>query len=166
MRKPKLVAILDSTALIDLARVNLLDVLPHIFHEIHIPESVFQEVVIKGRGKIGSREVSQDSFLIRAKIQSIAEVELLRGALSQTDAEVIVLAKEKSADVVITRDRRLRRRARQEKLNAVLTSKFYVQLKALGFIENVKAILDEMKEKGVKIRQTLYEELLRESSEK
>jgi predicted nucleic acid-binding protein len=166
MRKPDLVAVLDSTALIDLARVNLLEVLSRAFQEVYIPESVFQEVVIKGKGKTGSREVSRASFLIRKRVQSAAEVELLQGPLSQADAEVIVLAKEIPADVILTRDTRLRRRARQEKLSVVLTGKFYVQLKAHGLIESVKAILDEMQAKGVKIRQTLYEELLREASER
>lgn len=40
-----------------------------------------------------------------------------------------------------------------------------MQMKALGLIESVKAVIDEMKTKGVKIKQTIYDELLKEASE-
>ena len=48
----------DSTVLIGLAKVNKLHILHEIFSEIYIPEVVYTEVVVDGKGKPGSNEIA------------------------------------------------------------------------------------------------------------
>ena len=78
---------------------------------------------------------------------------------------MIALAKEQKADLIITRDRHLRRRTRQLGLNAIRTLAFFVEAKQIGLIEAVKPLLDDMKNKGILIREGVYQETLRQAGE-
>jgi predicted nucleic acid-binding protein len=85
--------------------------------------------------------------------------------LSQADAAVIALAKEKKADLILSRDRKLRQRAIREGLAAILTTGLLILAKQKGFLPSVKTVLDEMRRQGILIRQGKYEEILRQSGE-
>jgi predicted nucleic acid-binding protein len=51
----------DSTPLIHLSRMSSLDLLRDLFRETVIPPRVFEEVVIRGRGRPGTLEVASAS---------------------------------------------------------------------------------------------------------
>lgn len=53
----------DSSALIALARTNHLDILEKGVKRLIIPQSVFNEVVIKGAGKPGSDEIKEAKLI-------------------------------------------------------------------------------------------------------
>lgn len=40
----------NASPLINLSRVRQLDLLPHLFGELRVPEAVWQEVVVDGEG--------------------------------------------------------------------------------------------------------------------
>lgn len=46
----------DSSCLIGLSRIEQLDLLRELFSEVYIPVAVYDEVVIMGRGEVGSNE--------------------------------------------------------------------------------------------------------------
>ena len=71
----------------------------------------------------------------------------------------------KGSDLILTHDRRLRRRARQEGFATMRLFNLFIEAKMIGLIPAVKPLLDEMRSKGVLIRKGLYREALREAGE-
>ena len=55
----------DSGPLISLASISLFDLLRSLFHSIHIPQAVYQEVVVAGKGRVGSEEVAGVAWIER-----------------------------------------------------------------------------------------------------
>ncbi len=51
--------VLDSSALITLARIGRLDLLRQLTTTVHIPEAVYDEVVQVGQGRHGSVEIAR-----------------------------------------------------------------------------------------------------------
>ena len=49
----------DSTVLIGPAKIGKLDLLKQIYEEGYIPEAVYTEVVSRGKGKPGVREIAK-----------------------------------------------------------------------------------------------------------
>jgi uncharacterized protein len=135
------------------------------FGRVYIPPGVFDEVVRRGAGKVGAEDVQTSSFIHVVQLREPDQSALYTGPLSHADAEVLVLAKEQHADLVITRDRRMRRRARQEGLTAITTFALLIEAKRAGFIQAVKPLLDEMRSKGMLICDGTYQETLRQAGE-
>ena len=158
-----MVVICDSSALIPLSLINQLHRLEEMFGGVLIPQGVYDEVVEKGEGRAGAEEVRNAPFIQTKELQNPQDAEPYIDPLSQPDAEVIALAKQEEADLIITRDRRLRRRARQEGLGAITLWNFLVEVKEAGIIPEVKPLLDELRNKGVLIREGVYQETLRQA---
>jgi predicted nucleic acid-binding protein len=51
------IVIADSSCLIALSKIGELGLLERLFSHIFIPQAVYQEVVIRGEGRPGSKEV-------------------------------------------------------------------------------------------------------------
>ncbi len=95
--------VLDSSALITLARIGCVELLHRIADVIHVPTAVFEEVVQKGAGRAGSGEVAQappKPWIVRRDVRDMASVERLSARVGRGGAEAIVLAKELDADVL------------------------------------------------------------------
>jgi predicted nucleic acid-binding protein len=155
----------DASALINLALINQLHLLEAMFGSVYIPPGVYHEVVRRGAGKVGAEGVQTSSFIQVAPLRDPNHVALYTVPLSHADAEVLLLAREQHADLVITRDRRMRRRARQEGLTVITTFALLIEAKRGGFIQAVKPLLDEMRSKGMLIHDGTYQETLRQAGE-
>ena len=156
----------DSSALITLALVNRLSLLEQLFGKVHIPRGVYEEVVVRGAGKAGADAVRGASFIEVAELAQDQETPASADpSLSRVDAEVIALAKARGADLVVTRDRRLVRRLRQQGIAAVTMGEVFITAKKRGHVESVKVILDDLKQKGVLIRDATYRALLQQVGE-
>jgi predicted nucleic acid-binding protein len=59
----------DSTPLISLASIGSLDFLQSLFKKVCIPQTVYREVVIDGKGRTGSREVRRATWIERHSIR-------------------------------------------------------------------------------------------------
>ena len=55
--------VVNSTPLIALSFVDKLYLLKELFDEVIIPQSVYEEVAITGKGKVGSQEVKNANWL-------------------------------------------------------------------------------------------------------
>lgn len=161
-----MIVICDSSTLINLSLINRLYLLNEMYNKVLIPPGVYDEVVKIGAGRIGSDDVKDASFIQVMTLDDPNSInDYIISSLGRSDAEVIRLAKEQEADLIITRDRRLRRYARQEGLNVIHTLTFFIEVKRVGLIEAVKPLLDEMRSKGVLIREGIYQEILRLAGE-
>lgn len=155
----------DSSTLINLSLLNQLHLLEAMYGGVFVPPGVYDEVVRIGAGRVGADEVRNAGFITVTELEDPEPVALYMNPLSEVDASVIVLAKEQDADLIITRDGRLRRRSIQEGLHAIHTFAFFIEAKQAGFIEAVKPLLDEMRHRGVRIRDGVSQEILRQAGE-
>lgn len=160
-----MIVVFDSSALINLAKINQLRLLEDMYGGVLIPQGIYDEIVIDGAGKVGSEEVQNAQFIKVKEVDNPEDIGVYTDPLSPEDAEVIVLAKEQNADLIITRDRRLRGRANREGFIAVSLIELFLEAKQTGYIQSVKNQLDELKNKGVLIREGVYQEALREAGE-
>ena len=160
-----MIVICDSTALINLAKINQLRLLEDMYGGVLISQGIYDEVVVKGVGKVGSAEVQNAPFIQVKEVENPSDIELYIDPLSWEDAEVIVLAREQNADLIITRDRRLKSRANREGVPAITLRAFFKEAKEVGLIEAVKPLWDELRNKGVLIREGVYQEALREAGD-
>ena len=102
-------AVVNSTPLIALGITGYLDLLNHLFEQVFVPVSVYQEVVLQSEDRPGAKAVAQANWLIiQAPEQSLSlPTELLQ--LDKGEQDVILLAQAIKADWVLL-DEKLARR--------------------------------------------------------
>lgn len=160
-----MIVVCDTSALINLAKINQLRLLEEMFGGVLIPQGVYDEIVTEGKGRVGTEEVESASYIQVKELENSEDTKLYIDPLSEVDAEVIVFAKEQNADLIITRDRRLRGRAGREEILVYSLVELFIVAKNNGFIQAVKPLLDELRNKGVLIREGIYQETLRQARE-
>ena len=109
------IVITDSTILIILVKVNLIEELLKLYGNILIPEEIFNEVVIKGK-----KNMKDDAIYIEKRIQEgLIKIHSIKDTnhkeklikdfnIHDGEAECIVLYFEKKADILGTDDRKTR----------------------------------------------------------
>ena len=87
--------------------------------------------------------------------------------LSLADAEAISLSREKQADYLLVDDAELREVAQRELAHTTVsyTASLLIIAKEEGLIDQVKSVLDEMRQKGVWIEDSIYEQVLEQAGE-
>ena len=78
----------DSTVLIGLAKIGKLDLLKQIYEEVYIPEAVYTEVVTRGKGKPGVREIANALWIKKEPVKERRTVDLLIAEMGYGEAEV------------------------------------------------------------------------------
>ncbi|MCR4405211.1 MAG: DUF3368 domain-containing protein [Candidatus Acetothermia bacterium] len=156
----------DSSPLILLARIGLLCLLKRPFQEIIIPEEVYQEVVIQGGDRPGSREIGEAPWVKMERVSNSRLIErYCHRGLSRKDAAVIALARERRADAVLMDEQRGRTVCRRAGLEVIGTGGLLVRAKEKGLIPEVKSALDGLIAQGLRLAPELYEALLKEAGE-
>jgi predicted nucleic acid-binding protein len=96
-----MIVVSNSSPLIALAKIGKLYILRELFGEIVIPKAVWNEVVVKGKGKPGAEEVEKAEWIQVREVRDRLSVEVLKGEIEVGEAEAIVLAKELNADLPV-----------------------------------------------------------------
>ena len=160
-----MIVVCDSSVLIPLSLINQLHLLENMYGGVLISRGIYIEVVGQGSGRAGAQAVRDARFIRVEAVSNGERIEQYTDRLSRQDAELIILAKEQNADLLITRDRGLRRRARQEGLDTITLWNFLVDAKESNVISAVKSLLDDLRESGMLIREGVYRETLRQAGE-
>lgn len=156
----------NASPLINLARIGQMDLLRDVYGEVRIPEAVRREVVEEGAGQPGAQEVQAAEWIKTQTITNEPLVQALRQELDAGEAEAIVLALETSADVLLMDERLGREAARHLGVAVTGLIGLFVEAKRRGLISAVKPSLDALRDQaGFRIRQGLYEEVLRDAGE-
>jgi hypothetical protein len=103
----------DASILIHLSAIGRFYLLKELFGEIIIPEGVHREVVIEGWGLPGSLETSEAIRTDLIKVVQVMDKEKAREIMEEyevslSNAEVIQLAKEINATVVLANEEEIR----------------------------------------------------------
>lgn len=156
----------DSTVLIGLAKVGKIDLLKQIYKEIYIPEAVFAEVAIKGRGRPGAKEVANAGWINKKPVKDKRTVEMLAAEIGHGEAEVLVIGKELNADWLIIDDERARAAAISSGFQIIGLAGILLLAKQLKLIPVLKPLLDDLKNKNFRISDNIYKEVLKKAGER
>lgn len=148
----------NTTPLISLMKIGQLELLQKIYKSIIIPTEVFAEIE-KGKDKPFYLNISKLDWI---DIQEIKNKKVLSYFfdLDAGEAEVIVLATEIDADLVIIDEILGRRFAKNADLKITGTIGVLIKAKEIGLVKNISPLLDEMQEKGIWISSKLKEKIL------
>ncbi len=161
-----MIAISDSGPIIALSKINQLNILKHYFGKIHISDATYNELVKKGKGRFGSREVEKADWIEVAKVKDEVAVKVLELELDRGEAETIILGNELKADLILLDESIARRIARLLNLKVKGTIGILVLAKIDGIIKKLKPILNELRTKGVWISDEVYDTALKLAGEK
>jgi len=149
----------DSSPLIFLSALGLLDILRIEFGEVLIPEAVYREVTannLKGSGEV------QDADWIRVvPIENMGSLFLLP-SLDVGEREAIFLASEQNADLLLIDDLAGRRAAMMYEINIMGTLGFLKVMHKKGRVGNLLDVLDDLMEHGFRMDANLYGRMLEE----
>jgi len=154
-----MIVVSDSTALISLAKIGQFELLRDLFTEIIIPASVYEEVVNKGKGRRGQQQVKNSSWIKLKPVKNRLAVQALKTILGEGESEVIILAKEENANMVILDDKKARRKAKAIGLRAMGTVGILLHGCKKGKL-HFKPNLDRLLTSGFRLRKNEYYKIL------
>ena len=161
-----MIVVTDSTPIISLAKIDKLHLLRDIFGKIYVPSAVYEEIVVKGKDRPGCKEIKEAQWVASKEVSNITSQKHLLSHLDQGEAEVILLADELNADLVIMDERKgYEVLANLLNIKVIGTIAILSMAKDLGLIENIKPYLDKMKAKGVWIDDQIYAISLKDVNE-
>lgn len=157
----------NSTPLIELSKINQLDLLQNVYGTILIPEEVYTEVVIDGIGKPGAAEVEAAEWIHRQSVVGKYQIRTLQTqhSLHLGECVTIILAQEVNAEQVILDDNAARQEAVARGLPVIGTVGVLLVAKAQSIIPAVRPILDKLRAQGTRVSQDLYYQVIAEAGE-
>ena len=154
--------IVNSTPVIGLANIGKLDVLRQMYGTITIPQAVFDEI----KSPSVQRQVNANRDWIRVEqINDASQKQMYRAKLHAGEVEVMILAQEKKADLVILDDNAAKKTAKFLGLRVIGTLGFLVLAKREGYIEEVIPVLDALEKDGFFIRDSVRQMVTEQAGE-
>jgi predicted nucleic acid-binding protein len=170
MSERQSVVLANSTPLISLARHGLFHLLQVLYGRIILPPAVYREVVIEGRGRPGAQESEEAIAAGWIEVSPLQAPEAARRIqtaflLGDGESEVLALAQEQSAALVLIDEAQGFRRAEELGIPALRTIGILLQAKASGLIPTVKEPLDALRTEGFRLSDDAYREALQKAGE-
>lgn len=154
----------DSSTLIHLARLGQLQLLPAFFGVVAIPPAVWYEAVEQGQNRPGVTEIEQgraQGWLRQFAPTNHSLLRLLKQSLDDGEAEVIALAIEQQASLVLLDESEARRIASAYGLAKTGVVGLLIRAKREGRLDSLKTALDQLRiQGGFWLHETLYNQAL------
>ena len=161
-----MIVVSDSGPIIHLARVEHLDLLPHLFGRVLVPDAVFEEVVGQGEGRVGAAELAAARWVEVVEAPPEARHPTLDLAgLDPGEHDAILLAVERRVDLLLCDDLRGRKRARQAGLAIAGTLGVIGIAKARGAIPAAAPLIRAVLEGGLRASPAVVATVLRRVGE-
>jgi uncharacterized protein len=160
------VTVSNSTPLIHLAKIGQLHLLPELFGTLLIPQAVYTECVLEGRGYEESTRIAQARWLQVVPVVNQTLLTLLNSELDKGEAEAIVLALERQADRLLLDDTEGRNKARLYGLPYTGTLGILLRARQVNKLNaSFRATLDALQASGFWLDKHLYQRLIQEAGE-
>ena len=157
-----MLVVANTTPIISLSSVNKLFILKELFGEVIISQAVYNE--LKAKQRYGYDEIETDFIKVEAITGTIYR-DFLLNQLDLGEAETIILAKEKNADIVIIDENIGYKIAKNVGLEVARTLSILLKAKEKGIVQELKPLLDEMIAKGRWYSKNVYENFLKRAGE-
>ncbi len=156
--------IVNSTPLIVLCGIGKLDVLQDLYQEIMIPSAVYQEVTaIEDSACMQIKNA--DSWIHVESIRDNSEKKMYKAKLHAGEVEVMILAQEQKADLVIIDDNAAKKTAKYLGLTVTGTLGVLLKAKNKGIVQEVAPLLVEMKRNGFYVDSVIETIVLEQAGE-
>ncbi len=156
--------VVNSTPLIILGNIDGLKILQELYGEIIIPRAVFEEVTSKDDN--AKLNLSQNLSWIKVlEVQDKSNRKMYQAKLHDGEVEVMMLANEISADLLIIDDNAAKKTAKFLGFTVTGTLGVILKAKSEGIIPQVKPIVDEMLRQGFYISPSIIETVLKMANE-
>jgi hypothetical protein len=152
----------NTTPLITLVGIGLLDLLPTLYHEIHIPEAVFTEYQAGRVQHPGSPDLATLSW---TTVHTVALDPAIPASLDAGEAQAIALARTLNARLLLLDERHGRAVAERLGLPVAGSLTVLLEAKQQGHVPLVAPIIDQMIAQGRRISPRLRDEVLRRAGE-
>ncbi len=157
--------IVNSTPLIALSHIGQLDLLKMLYGEISIPQAVYKEISAKN-GSVCQKALDNSLEWIKVeRIQNEMAKAMYKTQLHEGEVEVMILAKETEADLVIIDDMNAKKHAKYLELPVTGTLGVLIKAKQKGYIKELKSVLRELVDKHIYISESLIELCLKQVGE-
>lgn len=158
----------DTTPIISLVKIGMLELLNSMYGEVIIPEAVFNELISNPSMSNEADIIKKSSFLKINKIENEFAVKLLQKQLNlgAGESEAIVLADTLKADLLVIDERKARGIAKSMGINITGTLGILVDAKRKNRIEKLKPLLDGLINSNIRISEKLYNDVLELVNEK
>lgn len=157
------IVIADASTLIGLLRIGQLSLLEQLFKKIIIPRDVYNEVAVDR--KEGSDVFKRSTYFIVKNVEDRVGTDFLMPSFGKGEAEVLALAKEKKADLILLDEKRARKTARRAGFKVMGILGILVMSKNKGFIPLVKPFIEKLNRRGFRISEKVIKRILKEVRE-
>ncbi len=158
------VVVADTTPIIALALIGQLELLRQLYGTVKIPPAVEAEVLAGGPRSVGVAELQSSKWIQTTSLQDPQRADLLSD-LDRGEAEVIALAQELNADLVIIDERLGRRHAKRLGLKLTGTLGVLLKAKERELVPAVRPLIDQLQQGGIRLGDVLVAEVLRLAGE-
>ena len=156
---PKVVS--NTTPLIALANIRQLDLLKKLYGEVIIPKAVVDEIITEP----AKSSVINSDWIVVKEIKDQDDRKLFKAKLHAGEVEVMILAQEIGAELLLMDDNAAKKTAKYLGLTVTGTLGVLLKAKKLGYIEAVKPLLDALVADGLFISDTVRQFVLEEAGE-
>jgi uncharacterized protein len=139
-----LIVVSDTSAVLNLARINRLDILRALYGEVLIPSAVYEELTDTADDLTAAIDFVSEPWLIVAVAEDRDQVRRFRRDLDRGEAEAIALAIERRADLILVDEKRGRRIAAAAGLTVTGLLGVVARAKRTGLIDQAKPVLDQL----------------------
>jgi uncharacterized protein len=160
------IVVSDTSPLTNLAVVGNLELLRDLYQRVLIPPAVFDELRAGESAGAHPRFLDSTGWLEVGQVVNRNAVAALLGTLDLGEAEAVVLAAEKKADLLLIDEREGRRVASREGIPTVGLLGALTAAKRKGLVPAVRPVLDSLiHEAGFWVSAALYQEVLKSTGE-
>ncbi|MGA1823426.1 MAG: DUF3368 domain-containing protein [bacterium] len=160
-----MIIVSNSTPLIAFSRIGQMDLLRSITGRLYIPQEVANEISEYGKNKNKSINLKDYNWIQIKKVKEGDKTDFLLPSLDKGEAEVILLALEMRAPMVLIDELSGRKVAEYFGLNIIGSAGILLKAKATHQINAVKPYLDDMISKGIRYSERFYKSFLNEIGE-
>lgn len=159
------IVVCNAGPLITLTKIGRLHLLRDLFGQITIPQAVYDEVVLRGSGRVGALETRDAAWILVRSAGDRLSITLLREELGLGESEAIVLAQELNASWLLLDDALARRKANRVGIPVVGTLGVLLMAKNAGLISAVKPTLDDLGKTDFRASQRVLDEVVLKAGE-
>jgi predicted nucleic acid-binding protein len=159
-----MIVVSNTTPLIGMAMLGHYRMLQSIFAEIHLPQAVYREIAIAGKGEPGASETEQGiqaGWIHLHRVRPSKLLQSLKTDLHEGEAEAIALASSLQANLILLDDRKARVKAQALSLSVTGTMGILLIAQQSGLNLNMQDELDKLRQHGFHISEQLYQKVIR-----
>jgi predicted nucleic acid-binding protein len=158
------IVVVNTTPIISLSIVGHLELLRDLYERTVVPPAVRTEALIKGADVAGVTELAQATWIETVPLRDPRRADLVSD-LDRGEAEVLALAQELNASLVILDERMGRRYARRLGIRLTGTLGVLLRAKQQQLIPAVGPLIRGMQEAGIRFGGPLVDQVLRVAEE-